>query len=180
MNRLILCTQHPREVKRFEAKSQFQSVKVPVRISRKRSRDTWEREEPNAERSTPHCSQTPVSGISKPRPKSLFEAQSSSMWKGCHTPINSRIMLNLEEFLNKGEMRESSKKLKMKFETMKGYEGDERVMFEFIPRDFTKSEMWDKVKEPLSPRLNEHEHSICCENTTHMMNALKEARMESR
>ncbi|GJW38965.1 retrovirus-related pol polyprotein from transposon TNT 1-94 [Tanacetum coccineum] len=38
----------------------------------------------------------------------------------------------------------------------------------------------DEVKEPLSPKLNEDEYSICCENATHMMNALKEARMESR
>ncbi|GKC93421.1 hypothetical protein Tco_1158863, partial [Tanacetum coccineum] len=30
------------------------------------------------------------------------------------------------------------------------------------------------------PKLNEDEYSICCENTTHMMNAFKEARMESR
>ncbi|GKB18674.1 hypothetical protein Tco_0852597 [Tanacetum coccineum] len=77
-------------------------------------------------------------------------------------------------------MRESSKNLKRKIETMKGYEGDERIMFEFILRDFAESEIRDKVKEPLSPRLNEHEHFICCENTTHMMNALKEARMKSR
>ncbi|GKB94496.1 hypothetical protein Tco_0980633 [Tanacetum coccineum] len=58
--------------------------------------------------------------------------------------------------------------------------GDERVMFEFIIRDFIKSETRDNVKEPLSLRLNEDEHSIGCENITHMMNALKEARMESR
>ncbi|GJV91513.1 hypothetical protein Tco_1539326 [Tanacetum coccineum] len=77
-------------------------------------------------------------------------------------------------------MRESSKKLKRKFETMKGYEGDERIMFKFILRGFAKSEIWDKVKEPLSLKLNEDEYYICCENTTHMMNALKEARMESR
>ncbi|GKB40940.1 hypothetical protein Tco_0885882, partial [Tanacetum coccineum] len=35
-------------------------------------------------------------------------------------------MSNSEESVNKGEMGESSKKLKRKFETMKGYEGDER------------------------------------------------------
>ncbi|GJT09422.1 hypothetical protein Tco_0856464 [Tanacetum coccineum] len=44
----------------------------------------------------------------------------------------------------------------------------------------TESEIWDKVKEPLSPNLNEDEYSIYCENTTHMMNALREARMEYR
>ncbi|GJX47126.1 putative reverse transcriptase domain-containing protein [Tanacetum coccineum] len=43
-----------------------------------------------------------------------------------------------------------------------------------------KSEIWDKIKEPLSPRLNKDEYSIFCENTTHMMNALKKVRMESR
>ncbi|GJT63028.1 hypothetical protein Tco_1006561 [Tanacetum coccineum] len=37
-----------------------------------------------------------------------------------------RIMLNSEESVNEGEMRDSSKKLKRKFETMKGYEGNER------------------------------------------------------
>ncbi|GJX34930.1 hypothetical protein Tco_0246487 [Tanacetum coccineum] len=46
--------------------------------------------------------------------------------------------------------------------------------------DDSQNKIWDKVKEPLSPKLNEDEYSICCENTTHMMNALKEARMESR
>ncbi|GKA09891.1 hypothetical protein Tco_0689324 [Tanacetum coccineum] len=89
-------------------------------------------------------------------------------------------MSNSNESVNEGEMGEISKKLKRKFETMKGYEGDERVMFEFILRDFAKSEIWDKVKESLSPRLNEDEYCICCENTTHMMNSLKEARMKSR
>ncbi|GJS18294.1 hypothetical protein Tco_0201531 [Tanacetum coccineum] len=88
-------------------------------------------------------------------------------------------MSNSKGSVNKGEMGERSKKLKRKFEMMKGYEGDERKMFEFILRGFAKSKIWDKVKEPLSPKLNEDEYSICCENTTHMMNALKEA-MESR
>ncbi|GJS67441.1 hypothetical protein Tco_0682005 [Tanacetum coccineum] len=63
---------------------------------------------------------------------------------------------------------------------MKGYENDERIMFEFILRGFAKSDIWDKVKVPLSPRMIEDEYLICCENTIHMMNALKEARMESR
>ncbi|GKA58243.1 hypothetical protein Tco_0757431 [Tanacetum coccineum] len=54
------------------------------------------------------------------------------------------------------------------------------IMFEFILKGFTEIEIWNKVKEPLSPKLNEDEYSICCENTTHMMNALKKARMESR
>nr|GEY15474.1 hypothetical protein [Tanacetum cinerariifolium] len=89
-------------------------------------------------------------------------------------------MSNSKGSVNKGVMRENSKKLKGKFETMKGNEGDERIMFEFILKGFVKSKVWDKVKEPLSPKLNEDEYSICCENTTHMMNALKEARMESR
>ncbi|GJT64057.1 hypothetical protein Tco_1015537 [Tanacetum coccineum] len=31
-----------------------------------------------------------------------------------------------------------------------------------------------------SKKLNEDEYSICFENTTHIMNALKEARMKSR
>ncbi|GKB04282.1 hypothetical protein Tco_0832425 [Tanacetum coccineum] len=57
---------------------------------------------------------------------------------------------------------------------------DKRAMLEFILRDFAKNQIWDKVKETLSTRLNEYGHYICCENTTHMMNALKEARMESR
>nr|GEZ01662.1 hypothetical protein [Tanacetum cinerariifolium] len=86
-------------------------------------------------------------------------------------------MSNLKGFVNKGEMGKISKKLKRKFETMKGYEGDERMMFEFILRRFAKSEIWDKIKEPLSLKLNADEYPICCENTTHMMNTLKEARM---
>ncbi|GKE38800.1 hypothetical protein Tco_1462205, partial [Tanacetum coccineum] len=89
-------------------------------------------------------------------------------------------MSNSEGSVNKGEMGESSKKLKRKFETMKGYEGDERIIFEFILRGYTESEVWDEINEPFSPRMNVDEYSICCENTTHMMNALKEARMESR
>ncbi|GJT51780.1 hypothetical protein Tco_0977937 [Tanacetum coccineum] len=89
-------------------------------------------------------------------------------------------MSNSEGSINKGEIGESSKKLKRKFEKIKGYEGDERILFEFILRGFAESKIWDKVKEPLSPKLNEDEYSICCENTTHMMNALKEERTESR
>ncbi|GJU64807.1 hypothetical protein Tco_1246642 [Tanacetum coccineum] len=87
-------------------------------------------------------------------------------------------MSNSKGSVNQGEIGESSKKFKRKFETMKGYEGDERIMFKFILNGFAKSDIWDK--EPLSPKLNEDEYSICCENTTHMMNALKEARRESR
>ncbi|GJR55683.1 hypothetical protein Tco_1406204 [Tanacetum coccineum] len=87
-------------------------------------------------------------------------------------------MSNSKGSVNKGEIEGSSKKLKRKFKTMKGYEGDERIMFEFILKGFTESEIWDEVKESLSPKLNEDEYSICCENTTHMMNALKEARIK--
>nr|GEV49670.1 putative reverse transcriptase domain-containing protein [Tanacetum cinerariifolium] len=89
-------------------------------------------------------------------------------------------MSNSEEFTNKGEIGESSKKLKRNFETIKRYVGDERIVFEFILRGFMESEIWDKIKEPLSPKLNEDEYFICCENTTHMMNDLIESRMESR
>nr|GEY90056.1 hypothetical protein [Tanacetum cinerariifolium] len=89
-------------------------------------------------------------------------------------------MFNSEGSMNKGEMAKSSKKLKRKFKTIKGYEGDERIMFEFILRGYVESKIWDKVNEHLSLKLNDDEYSICCENTTHMMNALKEARIESR
>ncbi|GKC34152.1 hypothetical protein Tco_1046536 [Tanacetum coccineum] len=65
-----------------------------------------------------------------------------------------RKMSNSEGSMNKGKVGESSKKLKRKFKTMKGYEDDERIMFEFILRGFTESEICDKVKEPLSPKLN--------------------------
>ncbi|GJR71843.1 hypothetical protein Tco_0084208 [Tanacetum coccineum] len=37
------------------------------------------------------------------------------------------IMSNSKEFVNEGEMEESSKKSKRKVETVKGYEGDERM-----------------------------------------------------
>ncbi|PWA43187.1 hypothetical protein CTI12_AA538090 [Artemisia annua] len=47
-------------------------------------------------------------------------------------------------------------------------------------RRFAESEVWDLIKEPLSPRLCEDEYSICCEHTTHMVNALKESRIEAR
>ncbi|GJR60939.1 hypothetical protein Tco_1503101 [Tanacetum coccineum] len=47
-------------------------------------------------------------------------------------------------------------------------------------RGMIESEIWDKIKEPLSPRLNEDEYSICYEKTIHMMNDLKEARMKFR
>ncbi|GJZ75966.1 hypothetical protein Tco_0640431 [Tanacetum coccineum] len=47
-------------------------------------------------------------------------------------------MSNSEDFVNKGEIGESSKKLKRKFKTMKGYESDESVMFEFILRGFAE------------------------------------------
>ncbi|GKB42809.1 copia protein, partial [Tanacetum coccineum] len=48
----------------------------------------------------------------------------------------------------------------------------------FVDYNITLNE--DKVKVPLGPRMNEDEYSIYCENTTHMMNALKEAKMKSR
>nr|GEU79660.1 reverse transcriptase domain-containing protein [Tanacetum cinerariifolium] len=54
-------------------------------------------------------------------------------------------MSNSEGSANKGEMKESSKKLKRKIKTMKGYEGDERIMFEFILRGFTKKDV--KLKQ---------------------------------
>ncbi|PWA99516.1 hypothetical protein CTI12_AA005940 [Artemisia annua] len=75
---------------------------------------------------------------------------------------------------------ESSKRLKRSFTDMMKNEGDDRIMFEYGLRTFTESEVWDLIKEPLSPRLSEDEYSICCENTAHMVNALKESRIESR
>ena len=59
-------------------------------------------------------------------------------------------------------------------------EGDDRIMFEYGLRCFAESEVWELIKEPLSPWLNEDEYSICCENTAHMVNALKESRIEFR
>ena len=75
---------------------------------------------------------------------------------------------------------ESSKRLKRSFSNMMHNEGDDRIMFEYELRRFAESEVWDLIKKPLSPRLNEDEYSICCENTAHMVNALKESRIETR
>jgi hypothetical protein len=75
---------------------------------------------------------------------------------------------------------ESSKRLKRSFTDMMKKEGDDRIKFEYELRTFAESEVWDLIKEPLSPRLCEDEYSICCENTTHMVNALKESRIEFR
>ncbi|PWA87521.1 hypothetical protein CTI12_AA129380 [Artemisia annua] len=82
---------------------------------------------------------------------------------------------------NQGNLNpESSKRLKRSFMYMIKNEGDDRIMFEYGLRTFAESKVWDLIKEPLSPRLNEDEYSICCENTAHMVNALKESRIESR
>ena len=75
---------------------------------------------------------------------------------------------------------ESSKRMKRSFMDMMKNEGDDRIMFEYELRTFAESEVWDLIKEPLSPRLCEDEYSICCENTAHMVNALKESRIEFR
>ena len=75
---------------------------------------------------------------------------------------------------------ESSKRLKRSFTDMMKKEGDDRIKFEYELRTFAESEVWDLIKEPLSPRLCEDEYSICCENTAHMVNALKESRIEFR
>ena len=75
---------------------------------------------------------------------------------------------------------ESSKRLKRSFMDMMKKEGDDRIKFEYELRTFAESEVWDLIKEPLSPRLCEDEYSICCENTAHMVNALKESRIEFR
>ena len=73
---------------------------------------------------------------------------------------------------------ESSKRLKRSFMDMMKKEGDDRIKFEYELRTFEESEVWDLIKEPLSQRLCEDEYSICCENTAHMVNALKESRIE--
>ncbi|PWA83780.1 hypothetical protein CTI12_AA164720 [Artemisia annua] len=75
---------------------------------------------------------------------------------------------------------ESSKSKKRSLMDMMKNEGDDRIMFEYGLRCFAESEVWDLIKEPLSPRLNEDEYSIFCENTAHMVNALKESRIEAR
>ncbi|GKC69326.1 hypothetical protein Tco_1115209 [Tanacetum coccineum] len=52
---------------------------------------------------------------------------------------------NSEESMNKGEMEESSKKLKRKFKTIKGYEGDERMLLDIISKMNRKLED-EKIK----------------------------------
>ncbi|GJR55597.1 hypothetical protein Tco_1406118 [Tanacetum coccineum] len=89
----------------------------------------------------------------------------------------SYLRLGLGLMLQEEEEEEEEKKGQ---DVIEEYEGDERIMFKFILKGFAKSEIWDNVKEPLSLKLNEDEFSICCENTTHIMNTLKEARIESR
>ncbi|PWA43631.1 hypothetical protein CTI12_AA533820 [Artemisia annua] len=75
---------------------------------------------------------------------------------------------------------ESSKRLKRSFMGIMKNEGDDRIMFEYWLRTFAESEVWDLIKESLSPRLCEDEYSIYCENTAHMVNSIKESRIESR
>ncbi|PWA88201.1 hypothetical protein CTI12_AA122700 [Artemisia annua] len=75
---------------------------------------------------------------------------------------------------------ENSKNKKRSFMDMMKNEGDDMITFEYGLRCFAESEVWDLIKEPLSPRMNEDEYSICCENTAQMVNALKESRIEAR
>ncbi|GJX66020.1 phospholipase-like protein [Tanacetum coccineum] len=65
-----------------------------------------------------------------------------------------RTKSNSEGSMNKGEMGESSKKSKRKFKTMKEYEGDERIMFEFILRGFMEKQMPNQ-KNVLNPLMIE-------------------------
>ena len=47
-------------------------------------------------------------------------------------------------------------------------------------RGIGDEKVWENVKKPLSPRLHEGNHAICCENTIDMLNAVKDYREENR
>ena len=43
-----------------------------------------------------------------------------------------------------------------------------------------EEKIWEKIRKPLSPKLREGNHAICCENTIDMLNAIKHFREENR
>ena len=47
-------------------------------------------------------------------------------------------------------------------------------------RGIGDEKIWEKIRKPLSPKLHEGNHSICCENTIDMLNAIKDYREENR
>ncbi|PWA80062.1 hypothetical protein CTI12_AA189680 [Artemisia annua] len=47
-------------------------------------------------------------------------------------------------------------------------------------RGIGDEEVWEKIRKPLSPKLREGNHAICCENTIDMLNAIKDHREETR
>ena len=49
-----------------------------------------------------------------------------------------------------------------------------------LTRGIGDEEVWEKIRKPLSPKLREGNHAICCENTIDMLNAIKDHREETR
>ena len=47
-------------------------------------------------------------------------------------------------------------------------------------RGIGDKEVWEKIRKPLSSKLREGNHAICCENTIGMLNAIKDHREETR
>ncbi|PWA77786.1 hypothetical protein CTI12_AA219270 [Artemisia annua] len=47
-------------------------------------------------------------------------------------------------------------------------------------RGIGEEKVWEKIRKPLSPKLREGNHAICCENTIDMLNAIKDNREENR
>ncbi|PWA60340.1 hypothetical protein CTI12_AA382530 [Artemisia annua] len=47
-------------------------------------------------------------------------------------------------------------------------------------RGIGEEKIWEKIRKPLSPKLREGNHAICCENTIDMLNAIKDNREENR
>ena len=43
-----------------------------------------------------------------------------------------------------------------------------------------EEKIWEKIRKPLSSKLREGNHAICCENTIDMLNAIKDYREENR
>ena len=47
-------------------------------------------------------------------------------------------------------------------------------------RGIGDEKVWENIRKPLSPKLREGNHVICCENTIDMLNAIKDNREENR
>ena len=113
------------------------------------------------------------------------ESNSLSAHNGSEEIVNNNVVSHVPKMrvgMGKGFLVQNNQQIKLETlmqDDIWGNPNNEQVTTSPF-RGIGDEKFWESVRKPLSPKLHEGNHAICCENTIDMLNAVKDYREENR